>query len=100
MLIPALQLKVLSNQLQISARSAYRKLERLGLKLHRHPKMKLLSTVQAVVQMRIDNPGATLQDIGDKIGVSKQRVHRILKRTRFANEAQFSKAVIRMLCVQ
>jgi len=76
---PGITVEGISNQLQISTRSAYRKLERLGLKLHRHPKMQLLSTVQAVVQMRIDNPGATLQDIGDKIGVSKQRVHRILR---------------------
>ena len=76
---PGITVEGISNQLQISTRSAYRKLERLGLKLHRHPKMQLLSTVQAVVQMRIDNPGATLQYIGDKIGVSKQRVHRILR---------------------
>jgi len=77
---PGITVEGISNQLQISTRSAYRKLERLGLKLHRHPKMQLLSTVQAVVQMRIDNPGATLQDIGDKIGVSRQRVHRILEK--------------------
>ena len=85
--------------MQISTRSAYRKLGRLDLKLNRHAKMKFLSTVQAVVQMRMDNPGATLQDIGDKIGVSRQRVHRIL-REHDLQTRHYSQKLIRMLCVR
>ena len=65
--------------MQISTRSVYRKLGRLGIEPNRHPKMKFLSPVQAVIRMRMDNPGATLQDIGDKVGVSRQRVHRIVR---------------------
>jgi len=73
-------IKETSNQLQISDRQVHCISEGLRRKPNHSIKMGSLSTVEAVVYLRNKSPGATLQDIACKIGVSRQRVHQILKK--------------------
>ena len=77
---PGITTENISKQLQISSTMVYISLSRLHLKANRPENFKLLPTAQAVVSMRNKSACATLQDIADNLGISRQRVHQILKK--------------------
>ena len=77
---PGITTENISKQLQISSTMVYISLSRLHLRANRPENFTLLPTAQAVVSMRNKSACATLQDIADNLGISRQRVHQILKK--------------------
>lgn len=77
---PDMTVQQISKELNVSRKTVLKYLKKLGLSNPDSHKIK--QRTQDIVSMRIKNPCATLKQIGDKFGITRERVRQILNKNK------------------